>query len=479
MYTALHLEAQQSCQDCPCLLEKAKESKQNGKYLATLRYYNAFKACSPQNANLINSRIKELFDEVKRLQLKATQALKQAQQAKNSSIFETNRANKAEIQAITSKKREEIGSAEIKSILKKISDRLLLSAQKDIINLNYENAIIKTFTINASDPTPELLSNSIKLIYEIAYVYNEANIRNKSLSLADSLVNYHSQPTTKILLLQSHADSLNTRENLRNFLKQYNESEYEKMTKKYYPNMVSVGTGKFSMGSENSKEEDEKPKHEVSLDNFLIAHTETTFGQYYLFCLSTGKRLISPGWGAEGDNPAVNLSWYESVMYTNWLNDQFHISNVYKLDGDSVFVDWKSKGYRLPTEAEWEFAAGGGEALKRFQYSGSDTINKVAWYGENSQYRTHPVSLKAPNELGLFDFSGNVWEWCWDWYDEKYYQISQEHLPTGPNKGRMRVLRGGSWIFSANDCKITNRSRREPSFIYSGLGFRVARSATQ
>ena len=136
------------------------------------------------------------------------------------------------------------------------------------------------------------------------------------------------------------------------------------------------------------------------------------------------------------------------------------------------------KQFRLPTEAEWEYAARGGNRSQGYKYSGSNNIDDVAWYWANSSNTTHPVGTKAPNELGLYDMSGNVWEWCSDWYSDwygsSYYSSSPSTNPTGPSTGSDRVGRGGSWGSSAGYCRVSIRGSDDPGYRYSSIGFRLA-----
>jgi formylglycine-generating enzyme required for sulfatase activity len=162
----------------------------------------------------------------------------------------------------------------------------------------------------------------------------------------------------------------------------------------------------------------------------------------------------NPSYFKKGDNyPVEQVSWNDAQEYIIKLN---------ALTG---------KNYRLATEAEWEYAARGGNRSKGYTYSGSDDIHDVAWYYYKSSYSTQPVGGKAPNESGIYDMSGNVCEWCHDWYDK--YSSSAQNNPTGPATGSARVLRGGSWNTSAYFCRVAYRDDYSPGDRYSFIGFRV------
>lgn len=211
--------------------------------------------------------------------------------------------------------------------------------------------------------------------------------------------------------------------------------------------MIYVEGGTFSMGSSNG-ESYERPVHSVTLDSYYIAETEVTQAQWYaVMRTNTSSYHI-------GDNyPVESVTWYEAQEFCEKLSE---------LTG---------KKYVLPTEAQWEYAARGGKKSKGYKYSGSNTINDVAWYYDNSGAETHSVKQKQPNELGIYDMSGNVWEWCSDWYGS--YSSSSQTNPTGPSSGSGRVLRGGSWSSSASNCRVERRNFSNPSDHGSNYGFRV------
>ena len=225
-----------------------------------------------------------------------------------------------------------------------------------------------------------------------------------------------------------------------------------------YPEMIPVEGGTFTLGdTEMEGEANEQPTHQVTLKAFSIAKTETTVAQWRTFCNATGRQMPeTPSWGWINTHPIVYVSWQEAVDYCDWLSDK------------------TGELYRLPTEAEWEYAARGGNKSKGFKYSGAQSIDAVGWFTTNSNNQTQPVGIKRPNELGIYDMSGNAWEWCKDWYGP--YAAEAQTNPRGPATGSYRVLRGGSWGNSASSCRVTFRSSRDPSYRINHLGFRVVLS---
>ncbi|MBP1618356.1 MAG: formylglycine-rating enzyme family protein [Bacteroidetes bacterium] len=227
-----------------------------------------------------------------------------------------------------------------------------------------------------------------------------------------------------------------------------------------YPSMILVEGGTFSMGNEHTGGwENEYPIHKVTVKTFKIAKTETTVEQWMFFCSATGRFMPQPpNWGWISNHPIVNINWQDAVDYCNWLSQRTNTN------------------YRLPTEAEWEYAARGGSLSKGTRYSGGHIIENVGWYEVNGGDKTHVVATKKANELGIYDMSGNVWEWCADWYDDKYYNISPMSNPKGPDLGSYKVLRGGSWACSAMGCRVVFRSVNSPLFQSIHSGFRVVQA---
>jgi len=214
--------------------------------------------------------------------------------------------------------------------------------------------------------------------------------------------------------------------------------------------LITVESGSFKMGclrSDINCLKNEEPVHDVTLKSFQICKYEVTIGQYKIFCKIKGKKEPI---GLDS-LPVTNVNWNDAVEFAEWL------------------------GYRLPTEAEWEYAARGGIKNRKSLYSGGNDLDEIAWYNENSLNKPHIVGTKKPNIIGIYDMTGNVWEWCSDWYGD--YRESEDLNPTGPVTGTTRVKRGGSFSETnyEADLRITNRASEPPEFSSYNLGIRLVK----
>jgi formylglycine-generating enzyme required for sulfatase activity len=248
-------------------------------------------------------------------------------------------------------------------------------------------------------------------------------------------------------------------------------------------NMVWVEGGTFMMGSANGRD-NEKPVHMVTVKGFYMGKYEITQKEWREVMGTTiaQQRTITNSdlslYGIGDNYPMYNINWYEAVEYCNKLSLKEGLNPAYRGSGDSITCDFNASGYRLPTEAEWEYAARGGNKNSiTYEYSGSNNVDSVAWYDGNNTGTTHPVGSKQPNSLGLYDMSGNVSEWCWDWHGS--YRAGSQSNPVGPSLGTFRVLRGGDWTIPAVNVQLVYRggSYIPPSSRGVDMGFRLVRPA--
>ncbi|HNQ44332.1 MAG TPA: SUMF1/EgtB/PvdO family nonheme iron enzyme, partial [Candidatus Cloacimonadota bacterium] len=215
--------------------------------------------------------------------------------------------------------------------------------------------------------------------------------------------------------------------------------------------MISVAADTLVMGSINPEADaNEFPLLIVPLSSFLISATEITQAQWNMVYETNPAQFRDP------DLPVENVSFYDAVEFCNAKSLKDGLKPCYDYSGSEIICDFQADGYRLPTEAEWEFAAKAGNGKNFLRFSGSDNADEVGWSNANSGGRSRPVASKAPNALGLHDMSGNVFEWVWNWYAPYTYNVSSVHR--GPAHGTDKVIRGGSWYHSANAMRTTARS---------------------
>lgn len=267
--------------------------------------------------------------------------------------------------------------------------------------------------------------------------------------------------------------------------------------------MILIEGGVFKMGSDDY--ENEQPVHEVRLDSFYMSRFQIMVKEFKRFVEETNFQTdadkkggvyfswtglewtLIPGFNwkdsilshdivFEYNNPVLHVSWYDAVAYCNWLSTQNGLEKVYTINEAKITARWNAGGYRLPSEAEWEYAARGGNKSMGFTYAGSNTLDEVGWHSKNSgRLGPKTVGQKQANELGLYDMSGNVWEWCWNWYGRDYYKTGPNENPQGPDKGQYRVVRGGSWCNTPTYLRSSNRANFHVDGMLPMIGFRVAR----
>ena len=286
------------------------------------------------------------------------------------------------------------------------------------------------------------------------------------------------------------------------------------------PNLILVRGGTFRMGCTSEQkdcDDDEKPVTSVNVSDFYLGKYEVTVREFQQFIKATGYKTDAEKDGgsyfwtgsawekksgvnwkcdtkgnvrpiSEYSHPVIHVSWNDAVAYCNWLSEKEGLTKVYTISGGTVTANWNANGYRLPTEAEWEYAArGGGKAVLLGNGKNIADPSEINFYSQESakkpysivgNYRgkTVPVgSLNSPNALGLHDMSGNVWEWCWDWYGP--YPSGNRYLYRGKDSGSHHVFRGGAWSSYPQRVRVTDRSFGKPSFRGHDVGFRLARGA--
>ena len=250
---------------------------------------------------------------------------------------------------------------------------------------------------------------------------------------------------------------------------------------------VLVEAGTFRMGSELSLQEimekyggseewytDALPVHSVTISRpFYMSKYEVTLRQW-----REVMDFNPPDSTPKADElPVETISWYDAVEYCNRLSRKEGFTPSYSGGEDNISCDFSANGYRLPTEAEWEYAARGGAQSRGYIFAGSNSKDDVSWHSGNSSGKTHAVGQKQPNELGLYDMNGNVVEWCWDWYADDYYASSPATDPRGPARGLTRVYQGGGRGSNPARLRIAFRGYYTPSNRYDDLGFRPVRNA--
>jgi formylglycine-generating enzyme required for sulfatase activity len=447
---------------CRELLGKAHAALQKKDWNATRDYCETALPLCPGIAAELAAAMKQATDGVDGEKIRAKKSADEAVKAKKQAVKNEELAKKREADA-------KAALAELEQKNAHVVRLILENADRDVLNLRYEDALEK---IKAAASIGAIKEETARHFLEIAFWHGETGNPARAAALLDSaaaLVN------KKAFVKQPFRASIQAFDTL----------VFKKLMERYYPVMLKVEGGAFDMGCDPEIEKCYSDRndnlHPQTVSTFQIAKYETTWWQYLLFCKATGHDYKSPGWGTDGDNPAVNVSWFDAVLYANWVNVQFGLDTFYLVENKrkgtwSDFYDVTlnttlQKGYRLPTEAEWEYAAKGGKYRSPFVFSGGNEIDTVAWYGGNSGSRTRPVGGRKANALGLHDMSGNVWEWCWDRHGD--YEPAPDKDYKGPPDGSDRVLRGGGWDNVAGYCRAANRYRFTPVTRFDHYGFRL------
>ncbi len=337
----------------------------------------------------------------------------------------------------------------------------------------------KTYTfVNPSKAAQKLIDSAqVKIVvsglhlsygditgFNTSYRYN---LPDTSIKIADTRFN---SPYSHLLHETSSYTNISFRKNIDDYVK-----------------MVPVSAGFFSMGSSRGYPR-EKPVHRVGIKSFEMSSTEVT---QILYSKVMGE---NPSFYKGDLLPVERVSWYDSIYFCNLLSQMTGKVPCYTVDGARNPYEWKYKphlglhiegqikcdfsasGYRLPTEAEWEYAAVEGEKNSAYRYAGSSTAINVGWVKSNAAGKTHEVGQKLKNALGLYDLTGNVSEWCWDYYGSGYYYDSPDSDPTGPGEGNYRITRGGSIWDDNIYCRVADRSDMNPENNRGVIGIRLVRS---
>jgi formylglycine-generating enzyme required for sulfatase activity len=386
----------------------------------------------------------------------------QRKNAEASALLADEKTKEAEKQAETARR----ALAEQQKALANVVRLTLKEADKKIHILDYEGALEIMKRADAFNAAPKEVSDAL---LEIVFFFAETGRYDRAKGVLDTAASLAGQDWSTVKKMTN----LTNRTAFRAAIKSLNPERDTFLATRYFPVMISIPGGTDTIGSD-SDSYDEKPRHPVTISSFKMAKTETTWWQYNLYCEATGREKPEKpaGWGGEGDNPVIYVDWYDAVAYANWLSvREGRDSALIKIGSreDDYEIKLKSNGYRLPTEAEWEYAA---RAHTPYEYAGSEYPDSVAWHNNNSGSRTHPVAEKKHNAFGLYDLSGNVWEWCWDW--DSAYDPAKALDPIGAEKGGNRVVRGGGWNGGAGGCRVSYRISNTPSYGINTIGFRLS-----
>ncbi len=463
-----------TAQTCEQILADARKAADSKLYKdAVLKYLAAQKVCPTTRDQEIKGYVLDVFTKIDALKSKAEKAEIVAKNALKQAETERAKAKKAEKDVKEALQQAEINLQQAQAANERVVGAILRDIDQNILKLEYDDAFEKCRT--AMNLKVESQKEALHLrLLEIAYFYTETDTAQAAIN-ALSWIKQTGFSATSPNIIQT------LKTEIKNLCP---PPFFQALEERYYPKMIDVEGGTFTM-------KDDSLEHEVRLNSYKMAETETTVWQYFLYLKANREKPYdTPTWQYWGNNPMIYVSWYDAVEYCNWVSRRRGKTETYTIDktrkdpnntysGDdvkwTVKTNEQAQGYRLPTEAEWEYAARGGTHQSTFEYSGSDDIKEVAWYNENSSSRTQPVKRLKPNALGLYDMSGNVWEWCFDWYSDKL-NVSSSKYWNSPEKGNSRSLRGGSWDDDVSISGVSNRLNFYADFHYFNYGFRLVGS---
>jgi formylglycine-generating enzyme required for sulfatase activity len=355
-----------------------------------------------------------------------------------------------------------------------IVETLLNDFKTAVDRLNYERASSNLKSVLPFEKRTKEVANGFM---EIAFYENEIGRIESAKSALLQACELYKNDTLRLILSKEYGKQAITQG-----LSQLDKSYFLRLNNKYFPEIIPVIGGEFQIGCNPSDDvdcsQDAMAAGKIILKAFSMGRTEITFWQFALYCEAQKLKItnFSPGsWDVFGDNPVVNVSWFDAAKYTNWLNNRFALDSVYVFNTDGSLNNIRegiNGVYRLPTEAEWEYAAKGAQN-QYTPFSGGIELSEVGFFIGNANERTRPVGVKKANTLGLHDMSGNVQEWCQDWYG--LYPKQTKTNPIGPKSGDARVVRGGSFGDPITYCKVNYRRKKLPSGKGEETGFRVVR----
>lgn len=460
---------------------RALVSRSNPAYASALNKFNAARTCDPSKSVEVDREVVRVFKMIESERDRAVQSERRAQEAADKlqaalKIVETerNRAQEA----------EQIARNSLEKLQKALSENMR-EANSRILHLDYYGAFEKL----KNAPRYEPLDDSVALLLlEVAYFRYHSG----------DTAGMHDPFNRAAVLLQK--GPLDASEAFESACVRLDSSHAAFLELRYFPLVRPLPGGGFRMGRDSTLDAEGKPaelpQHDVRVSAFGLAQAETTFWQWNLYVAAKKRKIekYSPEWGLFGDNPAVNLDWVDACEYANWLSERAGEKPFYRIDSVGSPADWQihllpdGTGYRLPTGAEWEYAARVGSVTPYYRYAGGNNIDSIGWYSGNNLVRgiprSHPVMEKKPvvfpNGTALYDLTGNVWEWCWDAFQENYYQqllLSVAQDPKGPEAWNSdRTMRGGSWNNQPKHCSVSYRWKYSAIKWGGVIGCRMARN---